>query len=121
MQTAKNSVRFGRRTPLGSSVTLRAVDTASGRGIIRNASISGAFVETTLALPLHTNLVVIPDLPANDATAPHRLNACVVRLDPLGLGVEWRDMASRDVVELMRRNVAAPDADQGQKDRAIAP
>jgi hypothetical protein len=81
----------------------------AGPGTIRNASISGALIETSLELPLHTNLVVELSVPDGETTAIHALGACVVRLDPSGIGIEWRDMAGSDIVELLdRASVRAP-------------
>jgi hypothetical protein len=81
----------------------------AGRGTIRNASISGALIETSLELPLHNNLVVELSVPDGKTTAIHSLGACVVRLDSSGIGIEWRDMAGSDIVELLdRASVRAP-------------
>jgi hypothetical protein len=61
-------------------------------GVLRNVSISGALIESSLDLPLFTNLVVtLPPAAADDA--PRDLAACVVRHAGTGMGVEWRDMA----------------------------
>lgn len=96
------SARFGQRTPLELLVDLNADGFEKARGIVRNASVSGAFIETPIELPLHTNLVVTLVGQGPDQAA-HALNACVVRVDTFGLGVEWRDMASVDVVDLLQR------------------
>lgn len=102
----QSSLRFGHRTPLELAVGLRADGLESAPGIIRNASISGAFIETAVELPLHTNLIVTLEIQGPGAAA-HDLNACVVRQDAFGLGIEWRDIASVDVVELLRRATAS--------------
>jgi hypothetical protein len=96
-------VRFGQRIPLELPVTLSADGLKSAPGVIRNASISGGFIETTLELPLHANLVVTLDVQKPEPAATHALNACVVRIDAFGLGIEWRDMACVDVLELLQR------------------
>lgn len=97
------SIRFGQRTPLEQPVLLSVDGRTLGSGVMRNASISGALVETTLELPLHTNLIITLATPGQDGAAAHVLYACVVRLDAVGLGVEWRDMASVDVMALLER------------------
>ena len=97
------SARFGERIPFELPVRLSADGRALGRGLIRNASISGALIETALELPLHTNLVVTLMLPSAGAPAVRALDACVVRLDPAGFGVEWRDMACADITDLLKR------------------
>jgi hypothetical protein len=97
------SARFGERLPFELSVRLSTDGRALGRGIIRNASLSGALIETTLDLPLHANLVVRLTIPGKGAPSPRELAACVVRIDPAGIGIEWRDMASVDVTDLLER------------------
>jgi hypothetical protein len=97
------SARFGGRLPFDLPVRLSTDGRALGRGIIRNASLSGALIETALDLPLHTNLVVKLTIPGNGAPSPRELAACVVRVDPAGVGIEWRDMASVDVTDLLER------------------
>jgi hypothetical protein len=101
----QTSARFGQRIPLELPVGLNAGALGKARGFIRNASISGAFIETTLELPLHTNLVVTLAIQGLEGAA-HALSACVVRLDTFGLAVEWRDMASVDVIDLLQRAMA---------------
>jgi len=103
------SIRFGARISLAIPVQLSIDAWTVGRGMIRNASISGALIETSLELPLHTNLVVTLMTPSEDAPSTHALGACVIRIDPAGVAVEWRDMAGADVVELLERaSVLAP-------------
>jgi hypothetical protein len=97
------SARFGERIPFELPVRLGADGRVLGRGIIRNASVSGALIETALELPLHSNLVVTLTIPGKGSPAPRELPACVVRIDPAGIAVEWRDMASVDVTDLLAR------------------
>jgi hypothetical protein len=97
------SARFGERIPFELPVRLGTDGRALGRGIVRNASLSGALIETALELPLHTNLVVRMTIPGKGTPAPRELAACVVRVDPSGIGIEWRDMASVDVTDLLER------------------
>jgi hypothetical protein len=101
--TVGTGIRFGQRMPLELPVALSADGLKPARGIIRNASISGASIETALELPLHTNLVVTLAIQRPEPAATHALNACVVRLDRSGLCIEWRDMASVDVIDLLQR------------------
>jgi hypothetical protein len=83
--------RFGERTRVNFPVTLAAGELTAA-GVLRDVSISGALIESSLDLPLFTNLVVT--LPARAAhAAPRELAACVVRHAAAGMGVEWRDMA----------------------------
>ena len=75
-----------------------------GHGLLRNASISGALIETSLELPVFTNLVVV--LPKTSGVARHQaeLAACVVRRGVAALAVEWRDMACQPIVELLEKH-----------------
>lgn len=93
-------IRFGERIELRIPVKLEAGGLAGG-GTLRDISLSGGLIESTLDLPIFTNLVVT--LPARGETAPARsLAACVVRHAPTGLGVEWRDMACPTLMALLR-------------------
>lgn len=94
------SVRFGQRVPVEVQVGLLFDGREQARGTIRNASISGALIATSLELPLHANLVVTFSRPGK-SPATLALDACVVRLDPIGLAIEWRDMGSVDIVDLL--------------------
>ena len=88
--------RWGQRVTIEVPVRLEAGGRKLGRGVLRNASMSGAFIETSLELPVFSNLVVsIP--PAGD------LVASIVRCAPGGFAVEWRDMACPSIVALLER------------------
>jgi hypothetical protein len=102
-QCDPGSVRFGQRRALEAPVGLAVDGRPLGRGMIRNASISGALIETALDLPLHTNLLVILTIPDGNARSLRGLSACVVRVDVDGVGVEWRDMGSVDITDLLAR------------------
>jgi len=97
------SLRFGQRVTLEVPVQLAVDGRALGRGTIRNVSISGALIETALDLPLYTNLVVKLTIPDGSTPGTRELGACVVRVDPAGIGVEWRDMGSVDITDLLAR------------------
>jgi hypothetical protein len=111
MQTAERVERFsdpmehrwGQRITLEVPVRIDLAQRTVGRGTLRNVSLSGAFIETSLELPIFTNLVVA--LPATSELAPgsHELAASVVRRVPVGLAVEWRDMACPALVALLER------------------
>jgi len=103
MKIDSTSIRFGSRVPLELAVRLRVDAQTVGRGTIRNASISGAHIETALDLPLHTNLVVTLGVSGEESPTLRSLPACVVRIDPDGVGVEWRDIAGADIIDLLDR------------------
>ena len=95
--------RWGQRVTLEVPVRLYLDDAALGRGLLRNVSVSGALIETSLEIPVFSNIVVA--LPARSETGPqiHELAANVVRRLTAGIAVEWRDMACPAVVTLMER------------------
>jgi hypothetical protein len=95
--------RWGQRVALELPVVLEIDGRNAGPGVLRDASISGALIETALELPVFTNLVV--SLPAFEESAPRPagLAACVVRCAATGIAVEWRDMACPAIVSLLER------------------
>jgi len=95
--------RWGQRVTLEVPVSLAVGGRVLGRGVLRNASMSGALIDTSLELSLFTNLVVA--LPAvNESKAgPRELAACVVRRAHGGFAVEWRDMGCPAIVTLLER------------------
>ena len=95
--------RWGPRIEVDFPVRLEFSRGRSAPGRMRNASISGALIETALDLPLHTNLLVILTIPDGNARSLRGLSACVVRVDVDGVGVEWRDMGSVDITDLLAR------------------
>ena len=97
------SVRFGQRIPIAVKARLSIDGQPMGYGTIRNASVSGALIETELNLPLHSNLIVALSIMDGGASTVRDLEARVVRVDAEGLGIEWRDMASVDITELLAR------------------
>jgi hypothetical protein len=100
--------RWGQRVTLELPVRLGLGGRTLARGTLRSVSISGAFIETSLELPIFTNLVVV--LPAMSELVPgsHELAATVIRRLPVGLAVEWRDMACPALVELLERISGQP-------------
>ncbi len=95
--------RWGQRVTLEVPVRLYFDDAVLGRGMLRDVSISGALIETSLDIPVFANLTVA--LPAIEEAGPqiHELAANVVRRVATGVAVEWRDMACPAVVALMER------------------
>ena len=98
----RSSLRFGRRLPFEAQVQLRVGNRIEATGAIRNASISGAFIATSLPLPLYTDIAVILAIRGHEV-APRLLEARVVRIDVAGLGVEWRESGGTDVLDLLGR------------------
>ena len=79
--------RWGRRIACRAAVQISAPAGALGGGRMRDVSSSGAFVETTLALPLFATIAVT--MLRDDGHRGTRLDACVVRRATDGIGIEW--------------------------------
>lgn len=89
--------RFGRRFRCGTTVRLSAGDGVTGRGRLTDVSLSGAYLETSLPLPLFATVEVCSDAGRD---APVELVASVVRRDARGVGVEWCETPSRSICEI---------------------
>ena len=80
--------RWGERVPCRLGIWIHAGAGVGGTGRLRNVSMSGAFLETSLELPLlaHIDIAVVREGAGGaDAAIP----ASVVRRDRDGVGVEW--------------------------------
>ena len=76
-----------------------------GMGSLANVSISGAFLETALQLPVHASIMLEPVSSAGVALEGVKLAARVARVDRRGLGIEWRVTATPQLLALL----AAPE------------
>jgi hypothetical protein len=86
--------RWGRRTSLWTTVRLRSeIGAADGR--VRDASASGAFVETGLRITAGSRV----EIEFRGAW----IAAIVVRADEGGLGLEWHEFAPAAVVATLER------------------
>jgi hypothetical protein len=88
--------RWGTRVPLETPAELLAEDRGWIEVVIDNASLSGAFVRTQTRLPLLSCVFL------HVAAGPGEwLEACVVRHDEEGMGLEWLDPGLRAVSTLL--------------------
>ena len=83
--------RWGQRMPIDLPVRLIATPGAIGTGRIRDASVTGAFVQTNLRLPVFTRVQI--ESVAPNASDVRRLPAYVTRTNVDGIGIEWCDLA----------------------------
>lgn len=97
--------RWGQRVALGLPVHVTAGRT-SALGVLRDASISGGFVESVLDPALLANLSVIVLVGSGEARRAVELPCNVTRRDHDGFGVEWRDMACAPLLALLRESGA---------------
>jgi hypothetical protein len=72
-----------------------------GMAHIANVSISGAFLETSLQLPVNANILLEPLSSAGGALAKLKIAARVARVDKRGLGIEWRVLATPETLALL--------------------
>ena len=96
--------RWGERIELDCPVRLELRDGTGVEGRLCNASISGAWIETGARLPARSLAYAIVNVivPAGARRRAIELPACIARIAPDGVGVEWRDMAVPTLVGLLR-------------------
>ena len=90
-----------------------------GMGSIANASISGAFLETALQLPVNANITLEAISSAGVAHEGLRIAARVARVETRGLGVEWHVMATPALLALLTApppSVAEPEETLGSSE-----
>jgi hypothetical protein len=108
--------RWGTRVELDHPVEIEC-DGERHEGRLRNASISGALIATNVAPPALGEIEVSLTAYVHGEPRSLKLGARVVRKSPGCLGVEWTDMASRPIVELLRE--AATGRSLWAQDRAF--
>jgi hypothetical protein len=91
--------RWGARSRLNVPVQIDCGTGAVVFGVLRDASVSGAFVYTAAQMPAMT---VVRLLPISARCHSHEaVEAYVVRWTPEGCGLEWSELAPAGIVELM--------------------
>ena len=93
--------RWGERVTLDCPARLVLHDGSGADGRVRNASISGALIETTRKLPVYTTVNIIVSAGVGGFQRMIELPACVVRSASEGVAVEWRDMGVPTLVSLL--------------------
>ena len=78
-----------------------------GMANLANVSTSGAFLETKLQLPVNANITLEAISSAGAELANLKLAARVARVDPRGLGIEWRVMATPQTLALLGVDVVS--------------
>ncbi len=96
--------RWGLRRPCRARVSVSAGAGIAGTGRLRNVSMSGAFLETALPLPLFSQIAVAV---LRDDGSRHvvEFTATVVRAEPGGVGLEWCEIASGSICSLLGCNL----------------
>jgi hypothetical protein len=93
--------RWGTRMELHVPAELWTSDGVSTHASVRNASLSGAYLETPARVPLLSRVAIRPL-----ARAAEWLDACVVRVENGGIALEWLDpgLHSLSALLAMRRD-----------------
>jgi hypothetical protein len=89
--------RWGQRVPADLAVMVMSDAAMRGVGRLNNVSLSGALLTTALEIPLYANITVS----SLGGTEPREIAACVVRTQADAVAIEWRDMASPQVLALI--------------------
>jgi hypothetical protein len=108
--------RWGARIELDLPVSIRT-DDSTVMGFIRNASISGALIETQARLAPLSPITVMIRIATGGREYHLDLAACVERCDRDAIAVEWRDMACEGLVDLLQALRA--DAQLWERDTAF--
>ncbi len=95
--------RWGERISVYVPVRLDARPRALAPGCIRNASLSGAYIETSARLPPGTLLAVELERLRLESHERCGLRACLVRQDARGIAVEWSEFAPGLIRALLAR------------------
>ena len=104
--------RWGRRRPCRARVSVSAGGGVTGLGQLRDVSMSGAFLETAVPLPLFAQLDIAV---LRDDGATHQLEftAVVVRRDENGAGIEWCDPDSVSICRALNCGIDCAHAGAG--------
>ena len=92
--------RWGHRMQCQARVRICASDGVGGKGRLRNVSMSGAYLETSIELPLYALVAVSANTQESHANIDELL-AVVVREGPDGFGLEWCDTPETPVCRLL--------------------
>ena len=88
--------RFGQRFRCGTAVRLSSGDGVTGGGRLANVSLSGAYVETALDLPLFALIEIATERRDHEV----EMRGSVVRKDSRGVGVEWSETPARPICRI---------------------
>lgn len=110
--------RWGTRYELDAPAEIATTEGVCTDGRVRNASLSGAFVETAAKVPLLSRVALRPL-----AAGGSWLDACVVRVEADGLALEWLEPGLHAVSALLslRRQdgPAQPPGHRNPKNRPV--
>jgi len=100
--------RRGQRVAAAMWLRLGSGGAELGMGNLANVSISGAFLETSIKLPVNANITLEPLTSAGVALDDLKLAARVARVEQRGLGIEWRTLLTPERLALLGIHVPPP-------------
>lgn len=106
--------RWGTRFQMDVPAEITTSAGFSASGYVRNASVSGAFVETRMKFPLFSRVAVHPV-----ACDGEWLDAWVVRVEGNGIAIEWLDPGLRAISGLLAMRTGGDIADGAVARRGI--
>jgi hypothetical protein len=95
--------RWGQRQPVNRPVHIRTQGGLAGRGCVRDLSVSGAFIATSLPVA-QFSCVEIQFRQKDGFATVTCLEGEVVRTANDGFGIEWRQFGANEVLALARHN-----------------
>lgn len=109
--------RWGIRRALNVGVTLYVESKFPSFGRLLNASSSGAYVATSVTLPLMTRVHIALGRDGPQRNGRRRIAAYVVRTSEGGMGLEWQEFAPSPVMVLINSLEAPPARVRSQASR----
>lgn len=94
--------RWGIRRAVDVGVKLYVRPSLPAFGRLLNASASGAYVATSIKVPIMTRIQVALGWDGLQRGRRHRIAAYVVRSDASGIGIEWRQFGPPPVLALIQ-------------------
>jgi hypothetical protein len=91
--------RWGQRVPCRLRVRLSVGAGIGGAGRLRDVSMSGAFVETAVTLPVYAPVEVVVLHDSSDREI--EITGWVVRADEGGAGIEWCDTQQGSICTIL--------------------
>jgi len=88
--------RWGTRIDLDAPAEVITMDGVHGKGVVRNASLSGALAETSFRPALLSRIALRPSTPGGEW-----LEGCVVRVEGDAVAIEWLDPPLHAVARLL--------------------
>ena len=109
--------RWGIRRALNVGVTLYVESRFPSFGRLLNASSSGAYLATSVTLPLMARVHIALGWNGSQRNGSRRMAAYVVRTSDGGVGLEWQEFAPSPVIALINSLEAPPARGRSQASR----